>query len=534
MRRNGGRAGELRVAMHSAHRVGQAVGGGAGRNVVGMQRSARAAAGGDGEVLLAAFHALLLVGAGDQMLEAGRVGRVAGDGDVHALMLHNRDAFEHVVGAVAANLRLVAVRVRLFLHDDQLVLVEIVIGLHIGEAVDARNDVGRVLAETVEDDAQRLLADLVRRAGDADGALRRGKGFMSGEEAEALRLLAQQHRGEVAVAEADLAAFGDGAGDAEGLQADADGFGHFGRVGHALLERDGHAEGVGPGRVVERDGLNALDDRVYVDALGIAERLAVVERGKTVFVEAGFDLLDSSFVSFKLCHCKATSLFLSRVNILDRVGVSAVGVGILLERFLRVDAVFDHVHHLAEVNELVADDLAVRVQTERKDVALGHFQISHAFGLGGENGADLRAQALAEILERGADGQAVLGEGRLRAAVDELKEDLAHRDVDGVTYEVGVERFENRFALQNLGRHRRRMRHTRAAARFDERLLDNALLDVQGQLAHALLRRAPADAMGEAGDVADLVRLDPLALFGNGRRPVLGTLGDDAHVFDFM
>ena len=93
-------------------------------------------------------------------------------------------------------------------------------------------------------------------------------------------------------------------------------------------------------------------------------------------------------------------------------------------------------------------------------------------------------------------GQAVLGEGRLRAAVDELKEDLAHRDVDGVTYEVGVERLENRFALQNLGRHRRRMRHARAAARFDERLLDNALLDVQGQLAHALLRRAPADAMG--------------------------------------
>ena len=71
----------------------------------------------------------------------------------------------------------------------------------------------------------------------------------------------------------------------------ADGFGRFGRVGHALLERDGRAEGVGPGRVVERDGLNALDDRVYVDALGIAERLAVVERGETVFVEAGFDLL---------------------------------------------------------------------------------------------------------------------------------------------------------------------------------------------------------------------------------------------------
>ena len=46
--------------------------------------------------------------------------------------------------------------------------------------------------------------------------------------AEALGLLAQQHRAQVAVAQADLALIGDGAGDAEGLQALADALGGLG------------------------------------------------------------------------------------------------------------------------------------------------------------------------------------------------------------------------------------------------------------------------------------------------------------------
>ena len=93
-----------------------------------------------------------------------------------------------------------------------------------------RDDIGGVLAQTVEDDAQRLFADLVRRAGDADRALRRGEGLVAGEEAEALGLFAQQHGAEVAVAEADVALFGDRAGNAEGLQADTDRLGGVGRV----------------------------------------------------------------------------------------------------------------------------------------------------------------------------------------------------------------------------------------------------------------------------------------------------------------
>ena len=62
-------AGKLRIGVHAAHGVGHTIGGGAGGHVVGMQRAARAAAGGHGEVLLALLDALFLVGAGNGMLE---------------------------------------------------------------------------------------------------------------------------------------------------------------------------------------------------------------------------------------------------------------------------------------------------------------------------------------------------------------------------------------------------------------------------------------------------------------------------------
>ena len=69
--RDGGRTGELSVAVHTAHGVGQAVGSGAGSHVVGVQGTARATAGGHGEVLLALLDALFLVSACNGVLEAG-------------------------------------------------------------------------------------------------------------------------------------------------------------------------------------------------------------------------------------------------------------------------------------------------------------------------------------------------------------------------------------------------------------------------------------------------------------------------------
>ena len=49
--RDGGGASELGITVHTAHGVGQTIGSGACSDVVGVQGTARAAAGSDGEVL---------------------------------------------------------------------------------------------------------------------------------------------------------------------------------------------------------------------------------------------------------------------------------------------------------------------------------------------------------------------------------------------------------------------------------------------------------------------------------------------------
>ena len=86
---------------------------------------------------------------------------------------------------------------------------------------------------------------------------------------------------------------------------------------------------------------------------------------------------------------------------------------------------------------------------------------------------------------------------------------------------------------QDLGGHGRGMGHAGAADGLHQGLLDDAVLDVQGQLAGALLGRAPADAVGEAGDVLDLLGLDPAAFLGDGRRAVIRPFRHARHVFDF-
>ena len=227
------------------------------------------------------------------------------------------------------------------------------------------------------------------------------------------------------------------------------------------------------------------------------------------------------------------SLFLTRVDVLGSVvPLTIVTLG-LFERFVRIDTLFDEVHHLAEVDELVADDLVFLVERDAGAVALGHLEVTGTLFGGGEHRADLGAKALAEILEGRADSKAVLREGGLGAAVDDLQEQLAHGGVDGVANKVGVQRFENGLADQDLGSHGSRMGHARAADGLDQSLLNDALLDVERQLAGALLGRAPADAVGEAGNIGDLLGLDPLALFGDRGRTVICALRNGAHMLHF-
>ena len=519
--------------MHAAHGIGHAVGSGTGGHVIRMQRTARAAAGSDGEVLLALLDALLLVGACDRVLEAGRVRGIAGDGDIDTLVMHDGNALADVVSTVAADIGALALGVADLVDDLQLAGVVVELRLHIGEAVDAGDDLSGILAEAVQDDAQRGLARLVGVADDADGAFGGGKGLMTGQEREALGLLAQQHGAEVAVAKADLAVFGDGAVDAEGLQAFADLLGGLGGGGDTGLQRDGCADGVSPAGVLEADGLDALDDLIRIEALRLAQLAALLDGADAILRKNAVDLVDSSFVTFKQSHGALLLLFLTRVDVLRGVVELAVVTLGLLHCRGGLITLLDEVHHLAEVDEFVADDLVELVERDAGDIALGHLQIARALRLRGEHRADLAAQALAEVFHGSADGQAVLGERALGAAVDDLQEQLTHGGVDGVADEVGVQSFEDGLADEDLRSHGGGMRHAGAADGFDESFLDDAVFHVEGELAGALLRRTPADTVRKAGNVADLLRLDPLAFLRNGRRAMVCTLCNRAHMLYF-
>ena len=106
-----------------------------------------------------------------------------------------------------------------------------------------------------------------------------------------------------------------------------------------------------------------------------------------------------------------------------------------------------------------------------------------------------RAGPLAQVLQAGADRQAVVGKRGSAAAADDLQEQLAHGHVDGVAHKVCVQRLQNGLAGQDLARHGGGMGHAGAADGLHQRFLDDALFHVQRQLAGALLRRAPANAV---------------------------------------
>ena len=236
------------------------------------------------------------------MLETGRVCGGAGDGHVHALVAHDRHALIHIVRAVAAHLGPVAFGERAGGDDLQLAGMIIVLGLDMRKAVDARDDIRRILAKAVQDDLQRLLADLVGRARDADGPFGGGKALMPGEEGEAMRLLAQQHGRQIAMAAADRALIRNRTGDAERLQPDADLLGRLGGGLDALLERNRGARGIRPAGVLKRDGLNAAHDAGGIHARLVADALGVLKPVDAMLGEDGVDLVDPSFVAFKRNH----------------------------------------------------------------------------------------------------------------------------------------------------------------------------------------------------------------------------------------
>ena len=195
-------------------------------------------------------------------------------------MPHDGNALADVVGAVAVDGGTRTIGVGDGLDDLQLAREVVELGLHIGEAVDAGDDLGGVLAEAVQDDAKRLLAGLVGVVGDADGALSGREGLVTGQEGEALGIVAEEHAALDCVTETDLAVLGNGAWrHAEGLEALTDhGRGLRSGLG-ALLDGDGATEGIGPLGVLERDGLDVRHDLAGVDAL-VEAKSARLPRGR--------------------------------------------------------------------------------------------------------------------------------------------------------------------------------------------------------------------------------------------------------------
>ena len=264
-----------------------------------MEGTARAAARSYREVLLAGEQTLLLVGAGNGVLEAGGVGRVTRDRYVDILLPHDGYALAHVIGAVAAYLRTQTVRVGDGIYDLHLTGVVVELRLYICEAVDTRDDLGGVLAQTVEDHAQGVLAHAVCHLGDLDGALGCGERLVACEECEALGLLAQKTCGQITVTQTYLAVIGYRSGDAEGLKTLADSLGGVGGVGAALRDGDGGAHDVSPLGVLEADGLRLLTHLVRIDALGVADGLGLLDAVDSVLGEHLVDVVDSALVALK-------------------------------------------------------------------------------------------------------------------------------------------------------------------------------------------------------------------------------------------
>lgn len=146
--------------------------------------------------------------------------------------------------------------------------------------------ISRVFAETVKNNAQGLNSYLICVKSNFNSALSRCEGFVTCQEAEALGFFRKEHFTEVAVTETDLAVFGNGAGNTEGLKTDTDicgsGSGGFIACALSLFKSDSRAYGVSPLCVFKADRLCFLNGGVGVNAVFCAYILALVNRRDTV------------------------------------------------------------------------------------------------------------------------------------------------------------------------------------------------------------------------------------------------------------
>ncbi len=113
--------------------------------------------------------------------------------------LHNGNAFGHVIRAVALNLSSGTVGESNGVNRLNRFGVGVELRSYVSEAVYSRNDISRVLAQAVEDNAQGLNPYFVGVFGNLYCAFRRGKAFVSRKEAEAVGFFGKEHSTEISV-----------------------------------------------------------------------------------------------------------------------------------------------------------------------------------------------------------------------------------------------------------------------------------------------------------------------------------------------
>ncbi len=233
------------------------------------------------------------------MLEAGRVGRVTGNGNVYVLLPQDGYTFAHIVGAIALHLGTGTVRVGNLLHHVHLTRIVVELSLYVGEAVDATDDHGSILAQTVQNDAERLLAHLVCHLSNLDGSLGSRERLVTGKEGKALCLLTKQTGCQVSVSDTYLAVVGNRTGDAEALQTDTDSLGSLGSILHALLDSDGCTADVCPLGILETDALSVFTHLVGVDTCIFANLVCLLDAVDTILLQSSKHLVDAALLTFK-------------------------------------------------------------------------------------------------------------------------------------------------------------------------------------------------------------------------------------------
>ena len=293
------RTSELCIRMHTTESISHTIGSRTCCHVIRMQSTTSTTTGSYGEVLLAKLDALLLVGTSYRMLEAGRVGGVAGDGNINLLQMHDSYTLWNRVSTIALNLGARTIRIRNLFYNVNLASLVIILGLNIGKAVDTGNNLGSVLAKTVQDNPERVLTNLVGSLSNTDSTLSSCKGLMTSQECEALSILSEEHGSQITMAQAYLTMVSNGARNTECLNTFTDSLGSISSSLYALLDCNSGTKSVSPLCVLEADWLQIRNDGSRVKALFLTDISGSFNGSNTVLLANFIYAVNAALIAFK-------------------------------------------------------------------------------------------------------------------------------------------------------------------------------------------------------------------------------------------